>query len=204
MHVVLTLRSADAPLAEQLTRLYKSASKMRNSKWWKSHATGGMAAVEVTRSEQTSLWHPHLHILVHADWLDQKTLSEEWLKATGDSSIVHVSLVEKTEAAVREVTKYVAKPIHRSIDFHADALQELIRALHGRHLLVTFGSWRKDPLLKESEEAPEGTWKFWGTLHTLHGNAALGDQWAINALKFLSSKIPGRAAAPAPGVPPSG
>lgn len=204
LHVVLTLRSTDAPLKDQLDRLYKCGSKLRSRKWWKSRVAGGMASLELTRNASTGQWHPHLHCLVHADWLTQSALADEWQKVTGDSRVVHVSLVENSVAAIREVTKYVTKPVHRSIDFDHNNLVTLITALHGRHLVTTFGTWRSDPLIKDDPDAEPGNWKLWGDLHELVRKAGQGDEWCKHALAFLSSKLPGRDRVAAPGIPPSG
>lgn len=198
LHVVLTLRSSDASLGDQLDRLYKAGSKLRGRKWWKCRVAGGMASLELTRNATTGQWHPHLHCLVHADWLDQAELAREWEAVTGDSRIVHVSLVEHHAAAIREVTKYVTKPVHRSIDFDPVSLQTLIGALHGRHLVTTFGSWRSDPLLADDPDREAGNWETWGSLNQLHAAASAGDEWAKQALLYLTSLMPGRERRPAP------
>lgn len=202
LHVVLTLRSSDADLSVQLTRLYRCASKLRSRKWWRGRVTGGMASLELTRNANTGQWHPHLHCLLHADWLDQAKLSTEWLAVTGDSSVVHVSLVDNAPAAIKEVTKYVTKPVHRSIDFSVESLVQLIHALRGRHLVATFGSWRSDPLLTSDDTRDAGNWLVWGSLHALHAAAATGDAWAQQALLYLTSLAPGRIKREPPTRPP--
>lgn len=201
LHVVLTLKSSDAPLGEQLDRLYKSAGKLRQSKLWKSRVTGGMASLELTRSAATGQWHPHLHCLIHCDWMPQDQLSAEWLKTTGDSSIVHVSLVSNEASAIREVTKYVTKPVHRSIDFQPESLELLIRALHKRHLVCTFGTWRSDPLIKREKRTDDTEWKRLCSLSTLHQWAAQGQIWARAALMHLASLKTGRVPMPLPQRP---
>lgn len=203
LHVVLTLRSTDKPLGDQLDRLYKSASKLRQSKWWKARVLGGMASLELTRSSETGLWHPHLHCLVHADWLEQDQLADLWQRVTGDSRVVHVSLVANSASAIREVTKYVTKPVHRSIDFNPESLRILIEALHGRHLVATFGTWRSDPLIKPMEANPDEDWKVWGTINQLYAGAAAGSEWEKQALAYLNSLMPGRQRVDAPAKPDS-
>jgi len=100
-------------------------------------------------------WHPHLHILCHSAYLDQKDLSREWHIATGDSYIVDISLVEDAGQAAGYVAKYTAKPAPTSTYRDADRLQEMMLAMHGRRLLLTFG----DCILpkKPAEEDPD-TW----------------------------------------------
>lgn len=100
-------------------------------------------------------WHPHLHILCHSSYLDKKDLSREWHIATGDSYIVDISLVEHADLAAGYVAKYTAKPAPASTYRDADRLQEMMLAMHGRRLLLTFG----DCVLPEkpAEEDPD-TW----------------------------------------------
>lgn len=204
LHVVLTLRSNDQPLGEQLDRLYKASAKLRARKWWRSRAAGGSQTLELTRNTTTGQWHPHLHILVHAEWLKHQELSDEWHAVTGDSTIVHVSLVANSAAAVREVTKYLSKPIHRSIDFDRASLVTLIHALKGRRLIGTFGTWRKDPLLTDEAPDPDDDWHAVCSLHTLHAQASRGDTWAREAMRYLTSLHPGRQPVTPPAPRPSG
>lgn len=204
LHVVLTLRSTDEPLATQLTRILRCAARLRQSKFWKSRVKGGFQTLEITRNEKTGQWHPHLHALVHCEWLPQSQLCDEWQKVTGDSRITHVSLVENNAAAIREVTKYLAKPIHRSIDFDQDGLIELITALKGRHLLMTFGTWRKDPLLQELPDDDGTIWTFVATFNKLAIAAAGGDRWAKEAIAWLNSAKPGRTKNVPPPLAPDG
>lgn len=201
LHVVLTIRSTDAPLGDQLDRLYKASSRLRQGKWWKARVDGGFQTLELTINKDSGQWHPHLHCLVHAEWLAQAELSAEWAKASGGSTIVHVSLVRNEASAIREVTKYAAKPIHRSIDFSAARIIELMHALAGRHLCATWGSWRKDPLLKTDAADPDEHWTVWGTLNHLAMGAARGSLWEQLAMRHLVARARGSHADPLP--PPS-
>ncbi len=189
LHVVLTWRSEDRPLADQLADLYAAAARLRSRKWWRKRVSGGSQTLEMTWNQETNQWHPHLHLLVHAQWLQLQELSSEWQKVTGHSHRVHVSLVNQDLAAIREVTKYLSKPIHRSIEFLPNVLDECIVSLKGRRLITTFGSWRGTPLLDVSNPDPNEEWRVWGTLHQLCALAAQKDAWARAALVSLSSPI---------------
>lgn len=200
LFVVLTLQSSDAPLGDQMSTLYKAASKMRQRPFWRENVTGGFQCFECTWSEDRKQWHPHLHLLVHSEWLDQAKLSAEWKRATATSSVVHVTLVQNTPAGIAECTKYLAQPVHRSIQFVPERLVELIKALHGRRLCTTFGTWRSDPLLTDDREDDPRTWLPITTLAGLVAQAARRDEWSMHALRFLESRRPGRTAVVPPPV----
>lgn len=192
LHVVLTLMSTDAPLDECLDRIYKCFGKLRTDKWWKLHATGGSASFECTYNAVTKQWHPHLHVLVQADYLDQRKLRETWLRITGDSHVCNVSLVGQGRAAAREVTKYISKPIHRSVDGDQALIVELIGSLKGRRLITTFGTWRGGQLTCYCKELDTSKWYAVCSLVELHNRAAAGDLWSCQALRYLNSRRPGR------------
>lgn len=137
--VTLTLASDGLPLADRLNRLYRAFKRLRRGVWWRSRVPGGCATVEVKWSVKSEHWHPHLHILCRGTYLDQAALSREWHVATGDSYIVDVRLANDTESAAAYVAKYVAKPANNTTYNNHDRLCELMSALKGRRLLLTFG-----------------------------------------------------------------
>jgi hypothetical protein len=189
LHVVLTWRSENRPLYDQLADLYAAAARLRSRKWWKKRVDGGSQTLEMTWNPDTNQWHPHLHLLIHAQWLQLQELSREWLAVTGHSHRVHVSLVHQDLAAIREVTKYLSKPIHRSIEFLPDVLDECLVSLKGRRLITTFGSWRGTRLLETPAPDPSEEWRVWGTLHQLCRLASQKDTWARAALVELSGPM---------------
>jgi len=141
--VTLTLAHADVPLAQQTARLYRAFKDLRATSWWKDRVDGGAAFLEVTRNAESGRWHPHFHILVAGRYLPQHQLSQLWLDATGDSCVVDVRAVRDREEIARYVTKYVTKPFSSNVFKDLATLTELVQALQGRRMLVTFGSWRK-------------------------------------------------------------
>lgn len=159
--VTLTLRHSKTPLEDQLDRLYRSFNVLRRRKFWLSHVDGGAGFCEVKVSDKDGLWHPHLHLVVVGDFMDQKTLSQEWLAVTGDSSIVDISKVRETKTVGFYITKYVSKPLDSSLFADESLLQEAIVALSGRRLCMTFGSWRGTPLVEV--ESSETSWSRLGT-----------------------------------------
>jgi len=153
--VTLTLAADNEPLAHRLDRIYAAFRRLRRSEWWSSRVKGGVASVEIKWSVASAHWHPHLHILCHAEWLEHVDLSREWHVATGDSYIVDVSLVESADESARYISKYAAKPARAATYRDADRLQEMMLAMHGRRLLLTFGDCNLPD--KPAEDDPD-TW----------------------------------------------
>lgn len=187
-HIVLTVRSSDAPLNEQVSQLLKWFTQLRRWKVWKKCVPGGFYAFELTKNRATKQWHPHIHVLGWSDWIDRAKLSAEWSRITGGSWNVGVSRVTSSETAVREVTKYVSKPLQRSILDDPRDLPTVMHALHGRHLSSTFGSWRGKKLLPKPDPGEASKWKRWGTLNHLRAQQQAGDTWAVNAWSVLRDR----------------
>lgn len=159
--VTLTLAPDTLSLADRLDRLYLAFRRLRRSKWWRNRVTGGVATLEVKWSVKSEHWHPHLHILCRGQYLPAGELSREWHVATNDSYIVDVRLVNDPDQAASYVAKYVAKPCPRSTYHNADRLQEMMSAMMGRRLLLTFGDCvlKKQPLPDDPDT--------WVTVQTL-------------------------------------
>ena len=82
-------------------------------------------------------WHPHIHCLVLLKgYIHQKNLSREWLKFTGDSSVVDIRKVD--EGVFAEVFKYALK----FSDLSNDDLTTSYQTLKTRRLLGSFGGFR--------------------------------------------------------------
>jgi len=153
--VTLTLAADHEPLAHRLDRIYAAFRRLRRCEWWRSRVKGGVASVEIKWSVKSAHWHPHLHILCHAEWLEHADLSREWHVATGDSYIVDVSLVESADESARYISKYAAKPARAATYRDADRLQEMMLAMHGRRLLLAFGDCKLPD--KPKDDDPD-TW----------------------------------------------
>lgn len=155
--VTLTLRSTSAPLSEQLDRLTRSFRRLRQRKLWQDKVTFGAGTIELTRSNKTGNWHPHLHILYVGEYIDQGALSRTWKAITGDSMIVDIRKVDSTTNAILELAKYASKPLKFGY-LKDDVLAgvELFNTLAGRHLLIVFGDapdhLRRKPKKKKTQE----------------------------------------------------
>jgi hypothetical protein len=192
---VLTLRSSYRPLRTQVDDLLASFRRLRRRKWWRDRVAGGAWTFELTWNAEESQWHPHLHTLVHAGWMQLQELSAEWHKASRGSHRVHVSLIEQAAPAIREVTKYVGKITHRSWERSHDLVVCVMKALAGRRLANTFGTWRGVELDAAAEPDPKECWEVWGSIDKLYELALARDPAALQILAALHGANPKKARA---------
>lgn len=143
--VTLTVRDGE-DLNERINHLmsaFRSLCKRRHGKRDISEIKKASAAVfsyEVKRGANSGLWHPHVHCLMLCSTpIDQKKLSAEWHRITGDSFIVDVRPIDSTDpiGGFLEVFKYAVKfsdqpPIDT---WHA------YQVLTGRRLIGSFGDF---------------------------------------------------------------
>lgn len=137
--VTLTLQAVDHSLKNQLDTLYAAFKQLRGSPFWKAHVRGGVAVVENTWNDQTSRWHPHLHVIVDGSFMPQAALSKEWARVTSGSMIVDIRAIHDRRSAAKYLCDYVAKPVALST-WPPHAINEFAYALNGRRLLITFGT----------------------------------------------------------------
>lgn len=149
---------------------------------WREHVQGGVVVCEITWSADSHSWHPHLHIIAAGTYMQKQLLSDAWLLATGDSYIVDLRLIRGVETCVRYVTKYVSKPLSSTYAREPDLLREAMRALAGRRLCTTIGSWRGVPLYAINSNTE---WEPLGKLSEIRAKALAGDQEATAIMASL-------------------
>ena len=93
--ITLTLRHSDAPLRQQIQRLYSCYKELRRAKQWKASQKGGAATLEIKWIPATKKWHPHLHIISEGEYLSTYDLSATWRHITGDSHVVDIRLISR-------------------------------------------------------------------------------------------------------------
>lgn len=200
--VTLTLRHSASPLRNQVARLHRCFRRLRSRPVWSS-VRGGMVVLEVKWSSQHRRWHPHLHVVVEGGWIDAAELSRQWLRVTGDSSIVDVRSLRRGRDVAGYLAKYVSKGINHDCWIDVDASQEWITATRGLRVASTIGSWRGWRLNAVSQEAND--WEPVGWLTRIIVEAERGAAWAVGVL--LSLRPPGgdqdRHREPHTGPPPS-
>lgn len=137
--VTLTLKHSSRPLREQLDFLRASFRRLRQRKFWRRHTRYGYGIIEIGYNEKTKKWHPHLHVIAHGKWMEQRTLANEWAAVTHGSRIVDLRAIRNRERAVSYVLKYMSKgPEGRVLASEARML-EWWEAVRGGRLFLKFG-----------------------------------------------------------------
>lgn len=181
--LTLTLRSTTAPLVDQIDRLYSCFGRFRHRKKILGSIRGGIAFLELTINRTTGLWHPHLHVLFEGSYLDKTLASITWKDVTGDSFIVDIRQIRSARHAAGYVAKYASKGLAASVLNSHPHLVEAIKALRGRRVFNTFGSWSA---LGLTDQPPlEGEWFAIASLPVLIARANAGDAEARQILASL-------------------
>jgi hypothetical protein len=197
--LTLTIKTGQEPLTEQIDKLYRSFQALRRGALWKRRVLGGVAFLEVKRSSASDRWHPHLHCLISGYWLDKRKLSRAWHRITGDSYIVDIQRPKSDDTVISYVTKYASKPFNNTFINQPKHLDEVVLALAGRKLCLTFGTWRS---LKLAPIPDPGAWEYVEPLSTLLEKAGRGDRDALTVLDSLGCEDLGDILPRPPPEPP--
>lgn len=181
--MTLTLKSSDAPLTEQLSRLYKSWSRLRALLKHQHGLVGGIAFTELTLNDRTRLWHPHLHVIFEGQWVPKQWVKSEWLRITGDSFIVDLRPLKDADHAAGYVAKYASKAISANVVLDRDRFPEAIAALQAHRLFATFGTWTGLHLSRHPED--DVGWEPLRPLYLVILDARSGDVTARAILSAL-------------------
>jgi hypothetical protein len=140
VHLVLTQTHRKENRKESVKRIRDSFGKLQRRGFWKQHFKGGTWSLEFTK-DKNGLHHTHLHIIgFRRKFFDIELLRGEWLSVTGDSHVVYLKKVEDIATGLREVVKYVSKPLDIR-RFGADDLKEFL-GLKNMRMFGTFGEFR--------------------------------------------------------------
>jgi len=175
-HIVLTLKPRPEISLKDQVAFIRSKFRLLVERIRRTHGPFQyMAALELQKNGP-----PHLHILARGPYVSQRWLAGAWRRLTG-AFIVHVGAVTRTENAVRELTKYLAKT--------AAALAE---QLPGLSVFTTSDAWPLDP----PERDPAHSEHSWISLHVSFDLQDLTDALkAFGSDLSPHSKMPGLFAA---------
>lgn len=182
--LTLTIKAENEPLHDSIRRLTAAFSTLRRRRLWKNKTVGGVAFLEVHYSRNGSRWHPHLHILTQGRFINRSELVAAWHQITGDSKVVDIRLIDNARLLTRYVTKYASKPLDASFIDDDALLDEAVRALKGKRLCITFGTWQGVQL---TEPLTDDEWENLGSLDGLVRRAANGDTESMEILRLLAS-----------------
>lgn len=163
--LTLTLKHSDLSLNDQIEKLYESFKKYRKLKFMKQHVQGGVWFFQIHKSKKDGLWHPHLHCVIDAKWMDKYKLSALWEDVTGDSCIINIKEVKDPNSMSEYVARYSARPSTLAGLGEPDRL-ELMTCLHGRRLVGTWGTARTITL-RPSKPPDSDDWKHIGYFGTV-------------------------------------
>jgi Replication protein len=134
--VTISMRSRPlGELAAAVKELWASFSRLRHRSIWKSVA-GAVVSLEITFNRTERTWHPHLHVLVDADFIVWQRLRDAWGEVTlGEGTSVYIQRCRP--GWQRELIKYVTKVKDLYDDFQA--LKEFLGFAKGRRFVRTYG-----------------------------------------------------------------
>ena len=149
-HLTLTLAHNDRCLKSELKRLTGSFRDLRRLLPWKRAVTAGAWTIEVKVGED-GRWHPHIHCLIENTYLEQGWLSQAWKAVTGDSTQVWIKRID-AHGGARYITKYISKPLHKSVLADNARFEEFVLAMKGTRSCATFGTWHGCPLAEREQD----------------------------------------------------
>ncbi len=140
VHLVLTQTHRKESRKESTKRIKDAFIKLQRREFWKKHFKGGTWSLEFTK-DKNGLHHTHLHIIgFRRTFFAVELLRAEWLAVTGDSYVLHLKPIQDIATGLREVVKYVSKPLDIR-RFGAADLREFL-GLKNMRMFGTFGEFR--------------------------------------------------------------
>jgi diadenosine tetraphosphate (Ap4A) HIT family hydrolase len=140
VHLVLTQTHKKESRKQSAKRIRDAFTKLQRREFWKKHFKGGTWSLEFAK-DKNGLHHTHLHIVgFRRTFFAVELLRAEWLAVTGDSHVLHLKPILDLAAGLREVVKYVSKPLDIR-RFGAADLKEFL-GLKNMRMFGTFGEFR--------------------------------------------------------------
>ncbi len=140
VHLVLTQTHRKETRKQAIKRVRDSFTKLQRRIFWKEFFKGGTWSLETTKDKK-GFHHAHLHIIAfRRKFFDIGLLRDEWVAVTGDSHVLNLKPIEDIASGLREVVKYVSKPLDIR-RFDAADLKEFL-GLKNMRMFGTFGEFR--------------------------------------------------------------
>lgn len=131
--ITLSVRNCQ-DLALGIRHLVKSFRKLRQTKLWKRHVSGGATIIEITGKKGN--YHPHLHVLCYSSWIPWDKLLHQWRLCSGGIGVYILDV--PLRKALYYVTKYVSK-----CEAPEDSWQFIGQELKKYRLFQKFGTWHR-------------------------------------------------------------
>lgn len=172
-------------------------AELRKSSFWRRNVTGGMYTVQITRNNNTGMWHPHLHCIIDGDYLPHDQIREAWRDALNRKSglwsigpeaplVVDIRAVPSRKRAARYIARYVCSPNDLST-WGEIATLEYCDATHGLRMLTMFGSLHGSKMPPRDPGDTQDLGEFVTSMETANRHADNGDRETRRALSLLGS-----------------
>ena len=199
-HLVLTAPAVLAGLDRQMRHIREAMKHLRRRELWKERCRGGVYTWEITRNAKTGRWHPHVHLVIDAEYMEQRLLVELWREALQRTETwgyladdapcyVWINAVHSRGKMGTYIGKYISKP-QEVADWPPEAIREYAAATRGVRMLATFGNLHGTSLdPRDPNEAPAPTEISIGVLYLDHV-ASTGAAAAVEALACIQVLTP--------------
>lgn len=139
--ITLTLKHREEKLSSAHKRLNVAFKNLTRRKLWKDHFKGGLRVFENTIADN-GMYHAHFHVLgFRSKFIDHQKLKDEWKAVTGDSFVVNIKRIDSIQNGLKEVVKYITKPLDiKSGKFTSVHLKDFLE-LNGKRLIQNFGKF---------------------------------------------------------------
>jgi len=96
--MTFTVKNVEHLSDQAVRRPRKLVTKLTRRAYYKKQVRGGLQTIEVTNTGKW--WHPHMHVLMDADYMPKAKLQRDWRELAGDSFIVDIRQVGSVEEAL--------------------------------------------------------------------------------------------------------
>lgn len=134
----ITLTLKDCSLSEEkIDYLRRCFIRLRRMRYYKAKLIGGVYGIEAKKRIGRN-WYIHMHILAEGTYIEQRRLSRDWFRITGNAFRVDIRRFKNGIAGLKYITKYMTKPpsVGRSKNLYNSVM-------HKARLVQTFGTWYK-------------------------------------------------------------
>jgi len=183
--LTLTLATTQRTLTEELDRLGECFRRLRRTKLWTAHVTGGLYTIEVTWGKNSNGWHPHIHAIIDGTYIEVAKLSAEWKRITGDSFIVDLRKCHSDRQLANYLAKYVSGT-GKPLKIPPERIAQYAVAIANLRMVQTFGHLH-GVKLKTDPEPGTGRLEVLTGLTALRFAAGRGDSVALDLFRGWSA-----------------
>lgn len=184
----LTLRNSSQPLPDCVASLWEAFRRLKNSRLWTKAVYGCIAIIETTYNEANDTWHPHLHLILDANFIPQADLSTKWKNCTKGSPICDIRAIKDLSHVAAYVSKYLTKPVRLPPTVPLARLNELYQTYRSKRLLRFTGSMRLDPRIEIWKPEEPSDWTPKMTLTEYLRRLVEHDPEALELAKRISAE----------------